>query len=309
MADILAITVPIFLIVGLGYGAVYSGILARGDARVLGLFVLNFSMPALIIRAVSQKSLTELIDLRYIIGYTLASLTVFGVVYAIGRFQAPERPTRAAFQALGASVSNSGFIGYPVATMALGPVGAIAFAHCLLLENLVMLPLGLAMAEAAQQAGKPVRTVLGEVFRRLIRNPLIFSLLIGAALSLLGLRLPVPLARTIDLLANASAPVSLFVIGATLVGVEVRGMFRAVSLVAVGKLLLHPLAVLAAIWLYPPRDPELVKAMVIFSSVSMITIYPILGQKYGEAEFCAAALLVTTAFSFLTISVMLYFVV
>ena len=49
--------------------------------------------------------------------------------------------------------------------------------------------------------------------------------------------------------------------------------------------------------------------MVIFSSVSMVTIYPILGQKYGEAEFCAAALLVTTALSFITISVMLYFVV
>jgi malonate transporter and related proteins len=309
MADILSITVPIFLIVGLGFGAVRLGILARGDIRALGLFVLNFAMPALIIRAVSQKALSELIDPHYLLGYTLASLAVFGLVYVIGRRQTPERPARAAFQALGASVSNSGFIGYPIAALALGPVGAIGFAHGLVIENLVMLPLGLALAEAAGQAGEPLRMVLGEVFRRLIRNPLIFALLIGAALSLLSLSLPLPLARTINLLANASAPVSLFVISGTLVGVKVRGMVQAVSLVAVGKLLLHPLAVLAAIWLFPPRDPALIKAMVIFSSVPMITIYPILGQKYGEAEFCAAALLVTTALSFITISAMLYVVV
>jgi malonate transporter len=52
----------------------------------------------------------------------------------------------------------------------------------------------------------------------------------------------------------------------------------------------------------------LVQAMVIFASVPMVTIYPLLGQRYGEEEFCAAALLVTTTLSFLSISAALFFI-
>jgi hypothetical protein len=38
----------------------------------------------------------------------------------------------------------------------------------------------------------------------------------------------------------------------------------------------------------------------------MLSIYPILAQKYGFEEMCAAALLLATVLSFLTISVALW---
>ena len=61
-----------------------------------------------------------------------------------------------------------------------------------------------------------------------------------------GSRLPAPLFKAVDMLALASAPVALFVIGGTLAGARVRGMFGDVAVITVGKLLLHPAAVLVA---------------------------------------------------------------
>lgn len=308
MADIPAISVPIFLIIGIGYAAVRLGLFARGDMRILGFFVLNVAMPALIVRALVQKPLGDVLDGRYLAGYALASLTVFAVVFLTADRLTASGRARSALQALGAATSNTGFIGYPVAAMAFGPTAAVAMAHNFVIENLLILPLGLALAESGRHAGKSGREVALETLRGLGRNPLLLALILGAMLAAFGVTLPLPFARTIDLLANASAPVSLFVIGGTLVGVRLGGMAKAVSLVVIGKLALHPLAVLAVAMLLPARDPVLVQAMVIFASVPMVTIYPLLGQRYGEEEFCAAALLVTTTLSFLTISAALLFI-
>ena len=108
------------------------------------------------------------------------------------------------------------------------------------------------------------------------------------------------------MLAMSSAAVSLFVIGGSLVGLHIKGLVRDVSAIALGKLLLHPLAVGLMVWLVPPDDATLRAAAVVFASVPMLSIYPILAQKYGFEGFCAAALLLATVLSFVTISLILW---
>ena len=81
-----------------------------------------------------------------------------------------------------------------------------------------------------------------------------------------------------------------------------------VGLVVAGKLIAHPLAVFAGLKLAPGLDPALAKAALIFASAPVITIYPLLGQVYGQAQLCSAALISGVALSFLTISTLLYFI-
>ena len=77
-------------------------------------------------------------------------------------------------------------------------------------------------------------------------------------------------------------------------------------MVSLGKLLLHPLSVFAMLWLLPPVAPELRAAAILYASMPMLSIYPILAQKYHEEGFCAVTLLVTIAVSFVTISAVLW---
>jgi predicted permease len=124
--------------------------------------------------------------------------------------------------------------------------------------------------------------------------------------ALLGLPITGVLARTVNMLAMSSTAVSLFVIGGALVGLQIKGMGRDVSAIALGKLMLHPLMVGLMVWLMPPDDPALRAAAVVFASVPMLSIYPILAQKYGLEAFCAAALVLATILSFVTISIILW---
>ncbi|SFB62267.1 AEC family transporter, partial [Azotobacter beijerinckii] len=206
--------------------------------------------------------------------------------------------------ALGMAVSNSGFVGYPIVAMLLGPAAAIGLALNMLVEHLLIIPLSLTLAEAGRQQGSTGK-VLRETARRLARTPLIIAMLVGLLLSLLEARLPAIPGKVVDMLASASAPVALFVIGGSLYGLKLHGLFAELRMIAVGKLLLHPLAVFLLFSLLPDVDPVLMVAGVLFASAPMLSVYPIFGQRFGVEGRCAAALLFTTLMSFFSISLLI----
>jgi predicted permease len=171
----------------------------------------------------------------------------------------------------------------------------------MLVENLLTIPLALAMAESGGQASR--RAAVLQALRNLARMPLMWAILLGFAFALLGLRLPDPLARTLGLLGAASTPVALFIIGGTLVGLKLDGGLGADLLrVSFGKLVLHPLAVLLAVLALPPFDPVLRTAVVLTAAMPMMSIYPVLAQRFGQERLGAAALLAATVLSFVTLN-------
>ena len=305
MLDIFSITLPIFLIIGLGYLSIQFRLFAKTEIRPLGTFVLMFALPALIVRTFSQRSIGEVIDTHYLLALALGSLAslVVGLLVAHWVLKTPIEVS--AISAMGMSCSNSGYIGYPLALLVIGPIASVALALNMLVENLLMIPLTLALAEISFGQGQRFWPVLGGIATRLLRSPLIVSIAVGMALSILGISLPTPLARTVDMLAMASGPVALFVIGANLHGLHLGGMVGNLSLIVLGKLLLHPLAVAAALLLFPVSNPDLRTAAILMAAVPMMGIYPLLGQRFGQEKLCSAAQLGATVLSFITLRLLL----
>ncbi|GEK73086.1 MULTISPECIES: AEC family transporter [Halomonas] len=308
MLDILAITTPIFLIIGLGYLARAGGIIEAAPLQGIATFVMFFALPALVIRALTQNPLKEVFDATYLLAYGIGSLAVFtlGLALTLGLERKPL--ANGAIQALGMSTANSGFIGYPVAAMALGPPAAVLLALNMMIENLLIIPLALILAEMGQQAGNGLRKTLYQTGRRLVRNPILIGLLIGVLMAASGLSLPGPAAKVIDMLAEAAGPAALFVIGGSLYGLRPHGMALDMSQIAIGKLLLHPLAVLGIFLLLPDVDPLLITAALLFSCAPMISVYPLFGQRFGLGEIAAATLMVSTLVAFMTISLVLWLI-
>lgn len=302
MLAVLTITAPIFILIALGFVSARIGLLNREQIRGMGGFVINFALPALVIKALVDRPIGEVLNLPYLLAYALGSLAVFGAGFGVSRWLRKDSLAASALTAMGMSVSNSGFIGYPIVAMLLGPPAAVALALGMLVENLLMIPLALALAEAGQQRAGASVAVLGETLKRLLKNPIIIAISLGLMLSLLEIRLPALPFKVIEMLASASAPVALFVIGGTLYGLKTRGLWLDVGLTGVGKLILHPLAVFAAFAVLPGVEPQLMVAGVLFASAPMMSIYPILGQRFGLEGRCAAALVVSTSLAFFTIS-------
>lgn len=313
MFDLLAITGPIYLVIALGFVATRLGLFARADMRLFGRYVIMIALPALLFNALSQRSAGEVLNPHFIAAYALGSLVAMAIGIVWARRVAGKPLSAAAIVGMGMSCPNSGFIGFPLVAQLVGPANAgVGLALAMVVENFLLLPLALALADAdlgegaaGRSRAQRLRLAFLQSMRGVVRNPMIWGIALGFLFSLFGWRLPAPLARSVDLVAAASASLALFVIGGSLVGIQARGLARDVAAIAAGKLLLHPLAVLLFVLLLPPFDRELQVAVVVMAAVPMLGIYPILAQKHGHDTMAAAAQLGTTVASFFTLTALL----
>lgn len=312
MLDILSITTPIYLAIFLGYLTTRLGLFSKTDLVAFGQFVLNLALPAMLFTALSQSKFSEILNVSYLLAYMTGSLLVLLIGYFGFRRVSGKDATESSIYAMGMSSSNSGFVGYPILLLALPDIAGVCLALNTMVEIIVIIPLLLTLIEASRGQGRWYR-ILGPALLRLARSPLILGLLCGVVASSLAWTPPEPVSRTIRLFALSSGALSLFVIGGSLVGLSLKGIWHKAALVSLGKLGLHPLAVMLAILLLPTLGltalaPSMQEAAVLLAAMPVMGIYPILSQKYGYESFSSAALLVTTIGSFFTISSLLWFI-
>jgi predicted permease len=213
--------------------------------------------------------------------------------------------TAASVRALGMASANSGFVGFPIASMVIGPPAAAILAQNFLVENLLLIPFGMMLAEMGERSHGSMRAMLGSAAASLVRNPLLLAIAAGVAVAALGVRLPEPVARPVALLGAVAGPVALFVVGGTLAGLPRGGAPSGIAPIVIGKLVLHPLVVFGLLLVMPGIDPVLLAGGAIFAAAPMMSIYPAIGARFGEGQVAAAALFVATVLSAATISALI----
>lgn len=311
MLSLLALTAPIYLLIAAGFVATRAGLFQRADMRVFGKYVIHLALPALLFNTLSQRQLSEIFNPVFLTAYVTGSLLALAAGIAWARRVKRLDASASAILGMGMCCSNSGFIGFPLVAMVLGaPTAGIALALAMLVENLVVIPLALALAEGGGGQGGTrawrLAHAFGQSLRALARNPIIHGLALGMLFSITGWHLPEPVTRAIGLLAVSCSALALFVIGGSLVGVSIGAMWKEVSAVAAGKLLLHPLGVLLMLMVLPPIARELQVAAVLMASVPIMGIYTVLAQRHGHDGMAAAAQLGATVASFLTLPLVLW---
>lgn len=307
MLEVISTTSIAFVVIALGYISVKRSVFSQLDTEILGKYVVNFALPALIFQAVSGRDIGEILNIGYLSAYFAGSLLIFAGGYAWSRRVSGLTPMASIFQSMGMSCSNSGYVGYPILLMAMPAVASTALALNMIVENLIMIPLALVMAEHAKGGAGSGWTLRGQIALRLICNPIVIALITGLATSLLGLEVPGIIAGPIDLVAASSAAVSLVAIGGMLAGIPLRAVDAQVIPGVVCKLLLHPLAVWLALLAVAVAgisvaDQRLAQAAILMAAMPAMSIYPILAQRYRQQRTAALALLMMTGLSFFSIS-------
>jgi len=66
MLNVLAITVPIYIVIAIGFIAGRTGLLCGPDMRMLGRLVFNFALLALLFTALSRRSIADILNGRYL---------------------------------------------------------------------------------------------------------------------------------------------------------------------------------------------------------------------------------------------------
>lgn len=310
MEAVISIIAPIFFIILIGFLSVRYSFLPQAAIPGLSRFVLYLALPALIFIKLSSMELNEVLHFDYLAVYAASGLATFFITVLLSWRLLKSELVEAGVRGVGATMSNSAFIGFPILLQFFDDSLTQAFVMSLMVENIILLPVCLIFIETmkgkSESNGKNLFMV---VLKRISTNPLLIALGAGLVFSVFGLSLPSFVDKGFDLLASAASSVALIVIGGSLVGVSIKGQWTPILLVAIGKLVLFPVIVTLLLFLTPSMPNDLKTALVIFASVSMFSSYPIVCGEYGARSFCASTLLITTVLSFFTLSVLLRFFV
>ena len=300
MLHILSITSPIFLLIAVGYLAVWRGIFKREDMLVLGKLLIDFLLPALVCRAITQFPLHEVLNLRYLAVYGAGSALALLAGLLYGRLWRRLPWPQSALTGMGMSASNTVFVGFPIVSELIGPAAAIAMTLGVLVENLLVVPL--VLLAAGRDSDLPWQRSLLQSLRTLARNPIIWAIVAGVGCSALELKLPYVLDRSLQIVGSAAPGVALLMIGGVLVGQRLQDVKLDLFAVVGGKLLLHPLCVLAMLALLPAVEPGLHRAAILYAGMPMPALFSALAQRLGYGGYAATLLVASTVAAFFSVN-------
>lgn len=302
MELVLSVTLPVYLIIATGFAAVRFGYVGVEDMRATGRIVLRLCIPATLFVAILKVPPGQTLRWDFLAGYLAGSLIAFAAGLLLARLLLGKTWPVAVLAGLGSASSNSGFMGFPVVALVLGGVALQAFSMTVIVENLVMIPLAMLLADGGRGG------LWSGLLRQMLTNPLQIAVASAVTLSSLGLTLPAPLSRTLDMLAPVGPPVALIAVGGAVAALPLALPRADVWAVVLGKLVLHPLAVLLAFTAIGTLPADLTLAGILFAAVPMMSIYALFGLRWGAEALAASALIHATLLSFFTVSALIWLV-
>lgn len=310
MISILLVTFPFFALVFCGYVAARRGMLPQAAIPGLNSFVLFFALPCMLYRFGASTPIAQLLDASVIGVYLLCALIMVSFTIMVTR-RGRIGWNDASFGALVAAFPNTGFMGVPLLVALLGAKAAGPAIVSIAVDMIITSSLCIAMSrlDGADQHGASRAFKLA--LKGVIVNPLPWAIGLGALSSFMDFKLPVPVASTVGLLADAASPVALFTIGAVLARSQMTatrptplGDYVPVVLI---KLVMHPLLLglvgLAAIQLGVPLDRFSLTVLVLVAALPSASNVSLLAERFGaDNGRIARIILLSTVLAFVSFS-------
>jgi predicted permease len=293
--------VPVFAVIGLGYGLARTPLFSGAGIKGLSNFVFFVSVPALLFRTLAKSEAHAAADFALIQSYFLVVILLFGLTMLIGRVVFRLDLQDQGLMAMGATFSNTVMLGIPLVYAAFGEAGLLLMMLIVSFHSAILIPLTTTVVELGRGAGGHPLKVLGSTMLALLQNPIIVSIAAGLLWSEAGLPIPTLVDRMLAILAAASLPATLFVLGATLTTFEMRGDAVQGGVLVALKMVVHPvLAWLVGTYVFALEHLPLAVAVMVAALPTGINVF-ILAERYGRyVRRTATAVLVSTALALLS---------
>ncbi len=300
MQALLDVILPVFLVIGLGYLAVWRGWI--NDTGIDGLmkFAQNFAIPLLLFHAISTLDLGQNFDVAMLFSFYSGAAAGFaaGLFGARFIFNRPwEDSVAIGFVGL---FSNSLLLGLAITERAYGADALAANYMIIALHAPFCYGLGITVMEVVRNRGHGSVKTIRAVLRAIFRNVLVIGIMVGFAVNLTGTPIPGFVTDALDLITRAALPAALFGMGGVLYRYRPEGDMRIILYISAVSLILHPTIVWFMGSAFSLPQGAFRSAVLTSAMAPGINAY-IFANMYGVARRVAAsAVLLSTAATIFT---------
>ncbi|MEC3860081.1 AEC family transporter [Mesobacterium sp. TK19101] len=305
MQALLDVIMPVFLVIGAGYVAVWRKWFSDDAVDGLMKFTQTFAFPTLLFRAIWTLDIGAHFDPALLVSFYTGSVTcffvgLFGARVLFGRDW--EDAVAIGFCCL---FANSLMLGLAITERAYGADALEANYAIVAIHAPICYGIGITAMEIARAHGTGLRRLPLTVGRAMFRNSLVIGIGLGVIFNVLNIPLPGPAVDALDMMIRAALPAALFGMGGVLFRYKPQGDLRVIAYVCAVTLVLHPTITWTLGSLFGLPKAAFRSAVLTASMAPGINIY-VFANMYGRARRVAASsVLIATTLSIGTIWVWL----
>ncbi|NLI54736.1 MAG: AEC family transporter [Clostridiales bacterium] len=259
------------------------------------------TLPLMCYRAVAASDLNTMFETPFLLYMSVGILALYALTALLVPILSKENRRRGVL-ILGIFRSNDAIFGLAVAAALLGE------------GNLGMMSIGVSLSVplygllsvVAMERYRGEQLHLMKVLLRIVTNPIILGCVAGFAVNLLGVRLPPVLQKPVDGLAAVTTPLAFVLLGGTISFSAVRKNRLAITVVSFLRLLIIPVAAVAAFLLLGFRGEFIVVVLIIFGAPVAMVTYTMAVSMQADNELAGSLVAVTSALSIVTMFLFIF---
>ncbi len=304
----------LFLLVAAGFAAGKAGILKGATISSLSRFLLDFTLPALVLVSMQQPFSPALRDQAYrVLALSLLIYaSSFPLAYGLSAFYKKASRDEKGVHRFAMCFSNVGFMGFPVAESVLGRDSLFIVAIYNIPFQVLAFSVGVVLIRGLGAVNSPaaprsLRSALASSAKALF-NPAVAAAFIGFILFLSSSRIPDPFYAAFELLGGTTTPLAMVLIGAILSGTKLGPVFANPRLwiTVLYRLALHPLIVFFIAGAFGLSGMELAVPVLIAAMPVAANTTILAGVYGGDLATSSGLVFMSTLLSLVSIPLLSY---
>ncbi len=299
-------TVPIFLVMIVGWVIKQLGVIDDHFANVANKYVFKVALPVLLFRDLSKADFYSQFDIRFVGYCAIVTIAMFGGVWIFTDLLMKDKTMRGSFIQCScrssAAILGMAFIQNMYSETGMAPLMIVAAVPLFNVISVVALTFKANPVDGVSIEDMPKKDGIKKACLNIVTNPIIIGILVGLLASLVRLQLPAILDKTVNSIAQTATPIALICIGA---GFEGRKAIKKIKPTLVGTFikLIGLAAIFIPIAVYMGfRNQELMAILIMLASPTTVTSY-IMAKNMNNDEVLASSIIVlTTILSSITLT-------
>lgn len=286
------VTMPIFLVMVIGYILKQIGMLNDNFVTVANKFNFKVTLPFMLFKDIAGVDIKAVFDIKYVLFCAIVSTICFWVVWGTAKLLVRDKTIRGAFVQSSfrgsAAVMGLAFIQNIYGSSAMGPLMIVSAVPLYNIFSVIVLTF-----EANDSTGIDKKAKIRQAGINIYKNPIILSILAGLVVGLLGIQFPTLVNKTVSNVAQMATPLALITIGAGFEGRKALAKIAPTMAASMIKLVLQPLVFLpVAAWMGFSGE-KMIAILIMLASPTTPSCY-IMAKSMNNDEVLTASVIVTT---------------
>lgn len=301
MQALLDVIVPVFVVIGFGYLAVWRGFFSNSNVEGLMKFTQNFAIPCLLFNAIAEIDLQSTFQVDLLAAFYSGAFISFLAGVLGGRYIFAREWEDCVAIGFCCLFSNSLLLGLAITERAYGPEVLATNFVIVALHAPFCYGVGIFAMEIARNRSQKPSIIFKNVATAMFRNALVLGIIAGFVFNFYNLTLPKPMDDAVDMIVLVALPTALFGMGGVLYQYRPAGDVGPIIMVVIISLLMHP----SLVWMFGRAvalDQNAFRSAVVTSAMAPGINGFVFANMYGHGRRVAASVvLICTAASILTV--------